>query len=129
MCNARVVAENMVQMTSSFEAQLKAVHIQPGEQVKAGQLLVEFDTTELNLQLQALERDIVASEVEVRRAVDARDTSSAALAKARVGVLMTQAASIQQRLENSRLVAPPMASSFAQTWRSESGRCFPLVSQ
>lgn len=106
MCHARVVAENMVQMTSSFEAQLKAVHIQPGEQVTAGQLLVEFDTTELNLQLQALERDIVASEVEVRRAVDARDTSSAALAKARVGVLMTQAASIQQRLENARLVAP-----------------------
>lgn len=106
MCNARVVAENMVQMTSSFEAQLKAVHIQPGEQVKAGQLLVEFNTTDLNLQLQALERDIVASEVEVRRAVDARDTSSAAVAKARVGVLMTQAASIQQRLENSRLVAP-----------------------
>jgi hypothetical protein len=106
LCAARVVSEHMLQMTSSFDAKLLAVHVQPGEQVKSGQLLVEFDTTDLALQLQALERDITSSEVEVRRAVEARDTSAAALAKARVGVLITQAASIQQRMESARLVAP-----------------------
>lgn len=106
LCEARVVAQHMTQMTSAFDAKLKAVHVQPGEQVKTGQLLVEFDTADLELQLQTLDRDIAASEVEVRRAIDARDTSAAALAKARVGVLMTQAAAIQQRLENSRIYAP-----------------------
>jgi hypothetical protein len=106
ICAARVVSENMVQITSSFEAKLRAVHVQPGEQVRAGQLLAEFDTVDLTLQLQALDRDITATEVEVRRAVDARDTGSAALAKARAGVLIMQAAGIQHRLESARIVAP-----------------------
>lgn len=106
MCSAKVVAENMVQMTSSFEARLLAVHVQPGQEVKAGQLLAEFDTADLKLQLQSLEREISSAEVEIRRAVAARDTSSAALGKARAGVLMTQAAAIQQRLERARLIAP-----------------------
>ena len=106
MCTARVVAENMVQMTAPANAKLLKAYIQPGEEVRAGQLLAEFDTTETTLQLQTLEREIASTEVEVRRSITARDTSSAALHKARVGVLMTQAAGLQERLERARLVAP-----------------------
>ena len=106
MCTARVVAENMVQMTAPGNAKLLKAHVQPGQEVQAGQLLAEFDTTETTLQLQTLEREIASAEVEVRRSITARDTSSAALHKARVGVLMTQAAGLQERLERARLVAP-----------------------
>ena len=106
ICNARVVAENMVQMTASTNAKLLKSYVQPGQEVQAGQLLAEFDTTETTLQLQSLEREIASAEVEVRRSITARDTSSAALHKARVGVLMTQAAGLQERLERARLVAP-----------------------
>lgn len=106
ICTARVVAENMVQMTAPANAKLLKSYVQPGEEVKAGQLLAEFDTAETTLQLQSLEREIASAEVEVRRSITARDTSSAALYKARVGVLMTQAAGLQQRLERARLVAP-----------------------
>ncbi|RLS68377.1 MAG: HlyD family efflux transporter periplasmic adaptor subunit, partial [Planctomycetota bacterium] len=106
MCTARVVAENMVQMTAPGNAKLLKAHVQPGQEVQAGQLLAEFDTTETTLQLQTLEREIASTEVEVRRSITARDTSSAALHKARVGVLMTQAAGLQERLERARLVAP-----------------------
>ena len=106
MCTARVVAENMVQMTAPGNAKLLKAHVQPGQEVQAGQLLAEFDTTETTLQLQTLEREIASTEVEVRRSITARDTSSAALHKARVGVLMTQAAGLQERLERTRLVAP-----------------------
>jgi biotin carboxyl carrier protein len=106
MCTARVVAENMVQMTAPGNAKLLKAHVQPGQEVQAGQLLAEFDTTETTLELQTLEREIASTEVEVRRSITARDTSSAALHKARVGVLMTQAAGLQERLERARLVAP-----------------------
>jgi biotin carboxyl carrier protein len=106
MCTARVVAENMVQMTAPANAKLLKAYVQPGEEVRAGQVLAEFDTTETTLQLQTLEREIASTEVEVRRSITARDTSSAALHKARVGVLMTQAAGLQERLEHARLVAP-----------------------
>ncbi len=106
ICTARVVAENMVQMTAPTNAKLLKAYVQPGQEVQAGQLLAEFDTTETTLQLQSLEREIASAEVEVRRSITARDTSSAALHKARVGVLMTQAAGLQERLERARLVAP-----------------------
>ena len=106
ICTARVVAENMVQMTAPTNSKLLKAYVQPGEEVRAGQLLAEFDTTETTLQLQSLEREIASTEVEVRRSITARDTSSAALHKARVGVLMTQAAGLQERLERARLVAP-----------------------
>lgn len=106
ICTARVVAENMVQMTAPSNAKLLKSYVQPGQEVQAGQLLAEFDTTETTLQLQSLEREIASAEVEVRRSITARDTSSAALHKARVGVLMTQAAGLQERLERARLVAP-----------------------
>ena len=106
ICTARVVAESMVQMTAPSNAKLLKSYVQPGQEVQAGQLLAEFDTTETTLQLQSLEREIASAEVEVRRSITARDTSSAALHKARVGVLMTQAAGLQERLERARLVAP-----------------------
>ncbi len=106
MCTARVVAENMVQMTAPGNAKLLKAYVQPGQEVRAGQLLAEFDTTEIVLQLQTLEREIASTEVEVRRSITARDTSSASLHKARVGVLMIQAAGLQERLERARLVAP-----------------------
>jgi hypothetical protein len=106
LCVARVVPQHMIRMTAPVDAKLQTVHVRPGQSVTAGQPLAEFDVSELNLQLQALERDITSSEVEVRRAIDARDTSAAALAKAHAGVLISQAASIQERIESSLLVAP-----------------------
>ena len=106
ICTARVVAENMVQMTAPGNAKLLKAYVQPGQEVQAGQLLAEFDTTEATLELQTLEREIASTEVEVRRSITARDTSSAALHKARAGVLMTRAAGLQERLTRARLVAP-----------------------
>lgn len=106
LCTATVTAENMRRMTSSMSARLKAVHVRAGESVQAGQLLAEFDTTEAQLQLHALQRDIASSEVETRRAIDQRDTSSAALSQARVGVLMAQADAVRARIKNSYVLAP-----------------------
>ncbi len=57
LCKANVVAENMVQMTAPLAGRLMAIHVPPGQDVRAGQLLVEFDTTDLALQLQGLERE------------------------------------------------------------------------
>lgn len=106
LCNASVTAENMRRITSSMNARLKAVHVQAGQSVQAGQLLAEFDTAEAELQLHALERDIAASEVEVRQAISLRDTSSAALTQARVGVLMAQADAVRERIRRSQVFAP-----------------------
>lgn len=106
ICNARITAENLLQMTSGSESKLKVVHVVSGEKVRAGQLLAEFETAELELQLQALQREIASTEVDVRRAIDARDTGAAALGRARIGVLMTQAASVEKRIERAHLRAP-----------------------
>ncbi|MFN8706449.1 MAG: efflux RND transporter periplasmic adaptor subunit, partial [Planctomyces sp.] len=106
ICNARITAENLLQMTSGSESKLKVVHVVSGEKVQAGQLLAEFETAELELQLQALQREIASTEVDVRRAIDARDTGAAALGRARIGVLITQAASVEKRIERARLRAP-----------------------
>jgi hypothetical protein len=106
LCRARVIAKNMVQMTSTLDSRLLNVHVQAGDHVRAGQLLAEFDMTDQAMKLASLERDIVASEVDVRRAIEVRDAGGAALAKARVGVLKAQADAVKFKLAGSRLTAP-----------------------
>ena len=106
LCHARVMARNMVQMTSALDSRLLKVHVQAGDQVQAGQLLAEFDTADQVLRLVTLERDIASSEVDVRRAIEVRDAGGAALAKARVGVFRAQADAIKIKLDRARLVAP-----------------------
>ena len=96
----------MVQMTSTLDSRLVIVHVQAGDHVRASQLLAEFDMADQAMKLASLERDIVASEVDVRRAIEVRDAGGAALAKARVGVLKAQADAVKFKLAGSRLTAP-----------------------
>ncbi|MCA9048524.1 MAG: efflux RND transporter periplasmic adaptor subunit [Planctomycetaceae bacterium] len=106
VCRARVVAADLTHLSAPFSARLKNVYVKPGQHVTAGQLLAEFDTVELQLQWNALQRQISATTVELRQALAADDLAAAALARSRLTVHESQAATVTQQIRAARLTAP-----------------------
>ncbi|MBQ4464474.1 MAG: efflux RND transporter periplasmic adaptor subunit, partial [Oscillospiraceae bacterium] len=54
--SGQVQSENMVKITSTLTAKVKTLHVEVGQEVKEGDLLCEFDSTDLQTQYDALLR-------------------------------------------------------------------------
>jgi len=99
--------------------------VTPGQAVRQGDLLFEFDTSDLQLQLIRLLRDIAAAQIEVREAISSDDVSMAALARSRMNVLKTQAAAIQKQIDNAKIVAPDDDTVVLSDLQQRVGQAFP----
>lgn len=106
LCAARVTAADLHHIAAPFDGQLKAVHVAPGDAVRAGDLLLEFDTTELRLEMNRLTRDLTASDVRLRESVRLDDISQAAIVRSHIGVLEAQAAAVRRQIEDASVFAP-----------------------
>jgi hypothetical protein len=105
-CTCEVAPEETLHFTAPFQAKLGTVHVQAGDEVKAGQLLAEFETRELQLEFESLVADLSAHEVDVRTALQDNNVDQAALFQAKADVLRTRALAAENRLRRARLVAP-----------------------
>ncbi len=125
LCRATVVASNLRHVAAPVDARLLAVYVTPGQTVRKDDLLLEFDAADLQLQLNELVRDITAAQIEVREAVSSDDISTAALARARMNVLKTQAAALQKQIQDARIYAPEDGTVVLSDLQQRVGQIFP----
>lgn len=106
ICRTQVTAAQLRHFAAPFDGRLSAVPVRPGQVVRAGDVLAEFDTAAFRLELNGLERQITASQVELRQAIAVDEMSQAALVRSQLNVLQVQAAAVRRRIQDARLVAP-----------------------
>lgn len=106
LCHARITAADLHHVAAPFNGQLRTVNVTPGHVVRAGDLLAEFDTTDLRLELNRLTREIAAGQVRLREAIQLDDMSQAAMARSRISVLEAQADSVRRQIDAAQIVAP-----------------------
>ncbi len=125
LCRTRVTAAGLRHFSAPFDGKLQTVHVRPGQHVAEGDLLVEFDTVDLRLQLNGLQRQIETAQVELRRAISEDDLAVAALARSRITVLRTEAAAIQRQIKDAAIVAPMDGTVVLSDLDQRSGQVFP----
>jgi hypothetical protein len=106
LCDSTVVSAELRHMTAPFEAQLGSIQVRAGDEVQAGDVLVEFETHHMRLDLAAIRAEIARGEVDVRTAIEAGDVSTAASQNAHVRVLMARKLALEHRIESAQLRAP-----------------------
>jgi multidrug resistance efflux pump len=106
LCDSVVVPAELRNMTAPFEARLDGIYTQAGDHVKAGDVLIEFDTTHLRLELETIRAEVAKTEVDERAAIKAGDATAAALHRASIRVLTARQASFEGRIESAKLLAP-----------------------
>ncbi|MCR9200225.1 MAG: HlyD family efflux transporter periplasmic adaptor subunit [Planctomycetaceae bacterium] len=125
ICRTRVTAAQLRHFAAPIDGQLKAVFVSPGQQVKQGELLVQFDTSDIELRLNGLVREIASAELELREAMAADDVASAALARSRSNVLKTQAQALRKQVDDSSIVAPFDGTVVVADLQQRIGQLFP----
>lgn len=125
LCRTRVTASNMRHFSAPFDGKLKNVYVHPGQVVKQGELLAEFDSADLQLQLNSLTRQMSTRQVEFRQAISDDSMAEAALAKSQVAVLQTQAAAINKQISDAKLIAPVDGTVLLSDLEQRIGQTFP----
>lgn len=106
ICRTKVTAANMRHFSAPMAGQLKLVNVKPGQKVTAGELLVQFDTADLELRLNSLTKEISSSQVELREAMARDELAAAALSRSQINVLQAQVSALQKQITDSSIVAP-----------------------
>lgn len=106
LCRSTITAANLRHFSAPFDGQLKSVKVSPGQRVSRNDVLVEFDTSNLKLELISLQRQVSASDVQVKQAISDGDLGQASMANARLGVLQTEIRSVKKRIAEATITAP-----------------------
>lgn len=108
----RVVAparvEGAVQrvVAAPIEGFLRDVHVRPGEQVKAGQILATLEDRDLGLDSAKWESEIAQLEKQYREALSKDEAAQIVVAKAKLDQAHTQLDLTTRQIERTRLRAP-----------------------
>lgn len=106
LCRSTITAANLRHFSAPFDGQLMSVVVSPGQRVSEGDVLVEFDTSSLKLEMISLQRQISASNVQVKQAVSEGELGQASMANARLGVLQTEIRAIEKQIAEATIMAP-----------------------
>lgn len=101
-----VVAENVTEIAAPFAGRIISAHVQPGDTITAGQILLEFDTQDIASERRKALAAYEIAQMELAMAVAAKDATTAGQARSRS---MSAAASIDmldERLRKAVVVAP-----------------------
>lgn len=120
-----IVPAKMTQTLAPFDMQLSAVHVRSGDEVQQGQLLVKFDTRELELERASLISQRDQAEVDVRAALVEGDAAAASLAKANASVFQTQLDSINKKISLCFIKAPTNGMVVEAELEKKLGQIFP----
>ena len=125
LCRTRVTASNMHHFSAPFNGKLQHVHVHPGQHVTQGDLLVEFDTADLQLEINSLTRQVASREVEYRQAISDQEMGEATLARSQMTVLQTQANAIRKQIKDAKLIAPVDGTVLLSDLEQRIGQVFP----
>lgn len=106
ICPVRVTATDLRHLSAPMTARLAALHVKPGQQVAAGELLAELEVSDLQLEYNSLRRQFLAAQTDIRRALAEDDPGSAAVTRSQMQVLEAQMSALQKQMTDARIVAP-----------------------
>lgn len=101
-----LVSAEQRMISAPFEGTLAAVHVKPGDEVQANQLMIVFDTREVALEQRRLAGEIEIARTQVARAMAERNTGVAGEAQAQLDMARAQLELIEYRLERAEVRAP-----------------------
>ena len=101
-----VVAGEPIQLAAPFEGHIIASHVQPGDFVRAGQPLVEFDTKALLSEYRSLQAELRMSEITVVDALAMRDVAVAGRARNEANAARAKLKLVNQQMSQAILTAP-----------------------
>jgi hypothetical protein len=104
--SARLEGTTQRVMAAPSDGYLKQVFVRPGDSVRSGQVLVEFEGEDLLIERQRLAAEIAGEEAAVGDAMSRHDRTKLAIASAKVGELRAQLALVEQRIERAQIKAP-----------------------
>lgn len=125
LCRSTITAANLRHFSAPFDGQLKSVLVKPGQRVTSGEALVEFDTSDLELEEISLQRQIASLEVQVKQSVSEGDLGQASMANARLAVLSTEIQAVRKRISEATVVAPADGVVVLSDLQQRIGQAFP----
>lgn len=104
--SAELIADQRRVITAPFIGFIDSVHVSVGDQVKAGDALLDLDTTDLELQRAKWQNGINSAKAEMRSAMASHDRKDMAVSQARQEQARAQLALVDQQIARSQLLAP-----------------------
>jgi multidrug resistance efflux pump len=101
-----VVPREITQIAAPLEGMICNAYVEPGDRVSAGQVLVELDVRELNLERNRLLAEQRVTQLEMSEALEARDRAAAAQAHSRMDIAQANLELVLHRLAHAAIRAP-----------------------
>jgi len=99
-------SKDMVLVPAPFDGYLRQVHVEIGDRVKAGEILMQLDTRELLLEESMAQADVLRYGREAEKAQALRQLAEMQIASARRDQSASRLALVRHQLANARVVAP-----------------------
>jgi multidrug resistance efflux pump len=103
---ARLEGTTQRAMAAPGDGFLKQVFVRPGDAVREGQVLVEFEGEDLRVERQRLVAEMAGQDASVGDAMQRQDMAALAIASAKVDELTAELAALDQRLDQAQMKAP-----------------------
>ncbi len=100
-----IIAGEPVQIAAPFEGRIRKAHVRPGERFRAGQTLVEFETTRLFTEQRRLEAELRIAEIGTLDALNAHDIGAAGRARNQAQAAGMNLARVRQQIQDATIVA------------------------
>lgn len=108
-------------LPAPFEGRIKQVFVEPGKMVKAGQLLAQLDTTELDLQLVEAQKKARLAFLEKAQKLAENKQAEVQQAQASLEQVNAQIALLEYQIEQATLKAPVDGAVVAGSWNDKVG--------
>ncbi len=103
---ATIAPPSVTHLAAPFAAKIAVVHAEPGDELRAGDPVYRLDTREMELRLSEINAQAAAERVAMDLALAEGKTGEAEMARARLGVLLTEAEATSHRIEAATVRAP-----------------------
>ncbi len=101
-----VIAEREYVVAATFGGRISEVRVREGERVKAGDLMIELDTTRLQTEAAVQRSEIARAEIRMKEAIATSDPAGAAVARAELDVHFARLEDIHDRIDDASIRAP-----------------------
>jgi multidrug resistance efflux pump len=102
----QVVAREARQLSAPFEGAITASLVQPGDRVRAGQLLLQMDVRPLELERSRLAAQRQIAEVELAQRLQERDLTGAAAARLQAETVRAELSAVELKIGSAGIRAP-----------------------
>ncbi len=101
-----ITATRLQCFSAPYHGAIAEAHVEPGDEVRQGQLLFKMDTTDLELKCGEFKSDASVLQLQAAQAVAAGDLDASAKATAALAVVQARLDLVKQQIRQAHVVAP-----------------------